>query len=281
MSGVGKPMLMDKMTKERCLKKSGKLDFARVLVEVNAKEELPHVLEIAYPPIGNKPVKVGKTKDEVDASKLKEVLKGGGSVIDKGDNGNLNEYGFVKVGIKSMHLLLQCKPSQRNITNYGPNNQSIQSKGFQSYNKQVKCKSNANIVAGVKKSSSHKVCGGIMKPSVDLSNFNPKVLVRGSGFKSYGVVNALNEDVPVTNDFQALSDNKMAVEDDLEGKVDEECRKVVWPKLKAKVDEIMMSGTYPSMQVKTDWSLSQLDYFVKNFHKYGIDPYDDEEDVQT
>nr|GEV09792.1 reverse transcriptase domain-containing protein [Tanacetum cinerariifolium] len=43
----------------------------------------------------------------------------------------------------------------------------------------------------------------------------------------------------------------------------------------------MMSGTYPSMQVKTDWSLSQLDYFVKNFHKYGIDPYDDEEDVQT
>ncbi|GKG65724.1 hypothetical protein Tco_0687136, partial [Tanacetum coccineum] len=31
------------MTKERCLKKSGKMDFARVLVEVSAEEELPNV----------------------------------------------------------------------------------------------------------------------------------------------------------------------------------------------------------------------------------------------
>nr|GEZ13531.1 hypothetical protein CTI12_AA080440 [Tanacetum cinerariifolium] len=158
MSGVGKPMLMDKMTKERCLKKSGKLNFARVLVKVNAKEKLPHVLEIAYP--------------------LLEVLKGGGSVINKGDNGNLDEYGLVEVGMKNMHVPLQSKPSQRN------NSKNV--------------KYNANIVVDVKKSSSHKVSGGIMKPSVDISNFNPK-----------------------------------------------------------------------------------LDYFVKNFHKYGIDPYDNEEDVQT
>nr|GFD19266.1 hypothetical protein [Tanacetum cinerariifolium] len=106
MSGVGKPMLMEKMTKERCLKKSGKLDFARVLVEVNAEEELPHVLEIAYPPIGNRHVRP-RTEDEVAASKLKEVLKGGGSVIDKGDNGNLDEYGFVEGGMKNMHVPLQ------------------------------------------------------------------------------------------------------------------------------------------------------------------------------
>nr|GFA10168.1 hypothetical protein [Tanacetum cinerariifolium] len=51
MSGIGKPMLMDRMMKDRCLKKAGKLDFARVLVEVSANEELPNVLEIAYPPI--------------------------------------------------------------------------------------------------------------------------------------------------------------------------------------------------------------------------------------
>nr|GFC40173.1 hypothetical protein CTI12_AA432400 [Tanacetum cinerariifolium] len=161
MSGVGKPMLMEKMTKERCLKKSRKLDFARVLVEVNAEEELPH-----------------------------EVLKGGGSVIDKGDNGNLDEYGFVEGGMKNMHVPLQSKPFQRNVTNYGPNNQSIQSKGFFRViiNKNSKnVKSKANIIADVKQSSSHKVSGDIMKPSVDLSNFNPKVLVRGSGSKSYCV----------------------------------------------------------------------------------------------
>ncbi|PWA75843.1 hypothetical protein CTI12_AA240690 [Artemisia annua] len=60
MSGVGKPMIMDKMTRERCLKKAGKLDFARVLVEVNANEDLPSVLEIEYPPLGNRPARVGK-----------------------------------------------------------------------------------------------------------------------------------------------------------------------------------------------------------------------------
>ena len=60
MSGVGRPMIMDKMTKERCLKKAGKLDFARVLVEVSAEEDLPSVLEISYPPLGNRPARVGK-----------------------------------------------------------------------------------------------------------------------------------------------------------------------------------------------------------------------------
>ncbi|GKG50544.1 hypothetical protein Tco_0521644, partial [Tanacetum coccineum] len=49
---------MDKMTKERCLKKAGKLDFAKVLVEVNAVDDLPNVLEIAYPPIWSYPTKI-------------------------------------------------------------------------------------------------------------------------------------------------------------------------------------------------------------------------------
>nr|GEV73614.1 putative reverse transcriptase domain-containing protein [Tanacetum cinerariifolium] len=55
--GVGKTMLMDKLTKERCLKKPGKLDFARVLVEVLAVYELPCSLEIKYPPFGNRPAR--------------------------------------------------------------------------------------------------------------------------------------------------------------------------------------------------------------------------------
>ncbi|PWA80419.1 hypothetical protein CTI12_AA196540 [Artemisia annua] len=42
------------------LKKAGKLDFARVLVEVNANEDLPNILEIEYPPLGNRPARVGK-----------------------------------------------------------------------------------------------------------------------------------------------------------------------------------------------------------------------------
>ncbi|GKE86151.1 RNA-directed DNA polymerase, eukaryota, reverse transcriptase zinc-binding domain protein, partial [Tanacetum coccineum] len=60
MSGIGKPLLMDKMTKDRCLRKAGKLDFARVLVEVSAMDDLPNMLEIAYPPIRSSPAKIGK-----------------------------------------------------------------------------------------------------------------------------------------------------------------------------------------------------------------------------
>ncbi|GJX75383.1 hypothetical protein Tco_0313978 [Tanacetum coccineum] len=60
MSGVGKPLLMDKMTRERCLKKAGKMDFARVLVEVSAEDDLPNILEIEYPPLGIRPARVGK-----------------------------------------------------------------------------------------------------------------------------------------------------------------------------------------------------------------------------
>nr|GEX75883.1 hypothetical protein [Tanacetum cinerariifolium] len=64
------PMLMDRMTKERCLKKARKLDFARVLVEVSANEELPNVLEIAYPPIGNREAKVGKLEAGINGNLL-------------------------------------------------------------------------------------------------------------------------------------------------------------------------------------------------------------------
>nr|GEZ27004.1 hypothetical protein [Tanacetum cinerariifolium] len=56
MSGVGKPLLMDKMTREQCLKKASKMDFARVLVEVSAEDDLPNVIEIEYPPLGNRPL---------------------------------------------------------------------------------------------------------------------------------------------------------------------------------------------------------------------------------
>nr|GFC00012.1 hypothetical protein [Tanacetum cinerariifolium] len=48
-SGVGKPLLMDNMTRERCIKKAGKMDFVRVLLEVSAEDELPNILEIEYP----------------------------------------------------------------------------------------------------------------------------------------------------------------------------------------------------------------------------------------
>ncbi|GKG53764.1 hypothetical protein Tco_0555164, partial [Tanacetum coccineum] len=36
------------------------MDFARVLVEVFMEDELRNILEIEYPPLGNRPARVGK-----------------------------------------------------------------------------------------------------------------------------------------------------------------------------------------------------------------------------
>ncbi|PWA58130.1 hypothetical protein CTI12_AA396760 [Artemisia annua] len=135
MSGVGRPMLMDKMTKERCLKKAGKLDFARVLVGVSAEEELPNVLEISYPPLGNRPARVGKldvkyqwkpplcthcktfghstiscknrprTQEELAAHVIKEAIRVQVPVGSKGKDVVVDEEGFSTVGKKNRSVV--------------------------------------------------------------------------------------------------------------------------------------------------------------------------------
>ncbi|GJX20776.1 RNA-directed DNA polymerase, eukaryota, reverse transcriptase zinc-binding domain protein, partial [Tanacetum coccineum] len=95
----------------------------------------------------------------------------------------------------------------------------------------------------------------VKKNQVDLSNFKPKVLVRGSG--SYGSTDGvLSEIVPVANYFQALDDQVM--ED------------------KEKAIEAAMDIEY-----ENDWSLREMDFFYQNCHKYGLDPSFDDDDVQT
>ncbi|GJU63446.1 putative reverse transcriptase domain-containing protein [Tanacetum coccineum] len=165
MSGVGKPLLMDKMTKERCLKKSGKMDFARVLVEVSAEEELPNVLEIAYPPLGNRPARVGRlevkyqwrpplcthcksfghttlsckirprTEEEIAAKAIKEAIKvKDQAAVDKED-------GFTTVGRKNRPVETHQKDGiDGKFTFKGGNmygNQFSGGKQRQNYNKQV------------------------------------------------------------------------------------------------------------------------------------------------
>ncbi|GJX75385.1 putative reverse transcriptase domain-containing protein [Tanacetum coccineum] len=148
MSGVGKPLLMDKMTRERCLKKARKIDFARVLVEVSAEEDLPNVLEIEYPPLGCSPAHIGKleikyqwkpplcthcktfghntlsckihprTKDEIAADAIKEAIKVKNSAIvnkisDEND-------GFITVGRKNKPIESRLRSAPvRNFNNKG------------------------------------------------------------------------------------------------------------------------------------------------------------------
>ncbi|GJW33357.1 putative RNA-directed DNA polymerase [Tanacetum coccineum] len=169
MSGVGKLLLMDKMTKEHCLKKSSKMNFARVLVEVAADDELPNAFEIEYPPLGSRPARVGKlevkyqwrpplcthcksfghktlsckirprTEEEIAAKSIKEAIKVKDPVavdksLDKDD-------GFITVGRKNRPVeSLHKDVTDRNFTFKGGNMSGNQFSGGnqrQNFNRQM------------------------------------------------------------------------------------------------------------------------------------------------
>ncbi|PWA89282.1 hypothetical protein CTI12_AA034600 [Artemisia annua] len=162
MSGIGKPMLMDKLTRERCLKKSGKLDFARVLVEVSASDELHLSLEIEYPVLGDRPGRIGKlevkyqwkppqcshcktfghstalykvrprTNDEIAAKVLKEALKVNKDNADTSVAGKVDNEGFVTVGKNNKPVGVATNVKQN--SNFRASN-TAQSRGFMGGNR--------------------------------------------------------------------------------------------------------------------------------------------------
>ncbi|GKA50944.1 RNA-directed DNA polymerase, eukaryota, reverse transcriptase zinc-binding domain protein [Tanacetum coccineum] len=142
-------------TKERCLKKAGKLDFTRVLVEVSATDVLPQTLEIEYLSISDRPGIVGKldvkyqwkppqcthckifghtylafkirprTDEEIAARVLKDALK-----VNKCDVKADND-GFVVVGKKNKIVGVQSN-FKKNSNQYRNVNNTSQNRGFQS-----------------------------------------------------------------------------------------------------------------------------------------------------
>ncbi|PWA54700.1 hypothetical protein CTI12_AA432400 [Artemisia annua] len=214
-SGIGKPMLMDKLTKERCLKKSGKLDFARVMVEVSAVEELPSFLEIEYPQFGERPARIGKldvkyqwkpplprTEEELAAKVIIDALKTKDSSPVKGNDGSSVNDGFVEVGKNNKPVVNQSNSKQNNNVNSYVHNKSVPNSSKSNYrpysSKQGSVQLNRGNKGGSKANdSSHKLVGNLVQKSPLSSKFNenfkPKVLVRGSGSKGDGV-SAMVED---------------------------------------------------------------------------------------
>ncbi|GKE06122.1 hypothetical protein Tco_1398140, partial [Tanacetum coccineum] len=41
------------------------------------------------------------------------------------------------------------------------------------------------------------------------------------------------------------------------------------------------AGIYPSKSVRLDCTINQMDYFLKNCHKYHLDPSYEDEDVES
>nr|GEZ16883.1 hypothetical protein [Tanacetum cinerariifolium] len=287
---------------ERCLKKAGKMDFARVLVEVSADDDLPNVLEIEP-----------RSDEEVAAKTLKDVLNVGKSnVMDKGKS-VIDDDGFTVVGKKNKpavsRFVNQGKVGGHNgwsgrglntvkhgYGNSGGGNYGQRRGGGYVQRLQYQQKSNSNVgnmKSGGKFNNNNnkayvlkeKKKSIVDKPFLAFAfnhNYRPKVLVRGSG--SDNVANRpLNEDIPVNNSFNILSKDGDNVEDLGDINVNEEFESKVWPGLKEEVDILLEAGIYPSKQVRLDWSIHQMDYFYKNCHKFHLDPCceDDEEDVES
>ncbi|XP_071702741.1 uncharacterized protein [Rutidosis leptorrhynchoides] len=61
-SQIGKPIAMDKVTKERCVRQTGQAGYARVLVDINANEEIPDHIKAIYPSQNGIPGKLIKIK---------------------------------------------------------------------------------------------------------------------------------------------------------------------------------------------------------------------------
>ncbi|GKC34860.1 hypothetical protein Tco_1047244 [Tanacetum coccineum] len=258
MSGVGKPMLMDKLTRERCLKKSGKLDVARVLVEVSTSDALPHVLEIEVRP---------RTQEETAAKILKDALNVNDSVSKKVRGENIDNDGFVEIGKKNGPVGRHNIFKQNGYQNRS-NNNFIQSRGSQNSNRfnvnngKINFSSRGpaqqdrsgsgefNIQSNGVKGKGSDRSDIVHKPPL-VSKFNAKfqlkVLVRGSGSSEF--MDVKSENVPVKNSFQALEDHDMVDKEECFLKsVDEEFKTVVWSKLKSEVVEVMNYGTEPYLE---------------------------------
>ncbi|GKE06544.1 RNA-directed DNA polymerase, eukaryota, reverse transcriptase zinc-binding domain protein [Tanacetum coccineum] len=308
MSGVGKPLLMDNMTKERCLKKSSKLDFARVLMEVSTDDDLPSSLEISYPPIGSRPAKVGvldvkyqwkpplcthcktfghstlsckvrpRTEEEIVAKNLRDALKIGKPVGDDSGKNIVDDEGFTVVGKKNMPAALQMnarQPKSRGQKKWGGRFQGNVSQGYSNMgsgnNGINRMSSGKNIIGNKAPVQEVKKKSLVEKPVLATTynqDFRPKVLVRGSGSAVAGM-SSLSEDVPVKNSFQVLDDEVMKDQEEcVLETMEEEYNSEILPKLK---QDVMETGIYPALNVRAEWSLAQINFFYRNCHKYGLD----------
>ncbi|GJZ52368.1 RNA-directed DNA polymerase, eukaryota, reverse transcriptase zinc-binding domain protein [Tanacetum coccineum] len=244
------------MTKERWLKKSGKLDFARVLVEINAEEDLPHFLEISYPPFGNRPARIGKlevkyqwnpplcthcksfghcitackvrpmTQNEIAVINVNRSINVGNSVEDIEDDG------FVRVGKKNRPLNVQSVSNKRSEVNRNSGDQGVHNKGFQNNVRR-------NFVV-----SRHNYVGQQSKKNV-------KFVLKDTPVKK-------NSGLQSKNGSSIVQKPMKEKESNIEAAMEEEYNNVVWPKMQ----DVMETGFYP-------------------FIEHGLDPSFEDDDVTT
>ncbi|GJW75105.1 hypothetical protein Tco_0134475 [Tanacetum coccineum] len=297
----------------------GKLDFARVLVEVSADDDLPSLLEIYYPPIGNRPAKVGvldvkyqwkpplcthcktfehstlscmvrpRTEEEVTAKNLKDTLKIGKPDVEISGKKNVDDDRFTVVGKKNRPAALQMnagQPKSGGQNKWGGRFQGNVRQGYSnmgsgnsSFNRQRRFGGGVQGNQFQQKSSSNAGNNGINRMSSGKNTIGNKAAVQEVKKKSL-------VEKPDLADlkcwFEVLDDEVMKDQEEcvLET-MEEEYNSEIWPKLKQDVIDVMETGIYPASNVRAEWSLAQINFFYSNCHKYGLDPSYEDDDVAT
>jgi hypothetical protein len=284
MSCIGKPLLMDRMTMERCVNKSGRMGYARVLVEVTADEELPQNIDFEYEAVGNFPSRVGslnvtfqwkpsvcshckvfghsfkackkreKTEDEI--AELAQKVKKDAEKVNRKEN-DVDDDGFIKVQ----------RGKAAGNKNAGRNNVEVnqQSKGdvFNRLNKgnQNKMK-NKNAAIGKQQGNGEKVYK-VVKDN------------RQDGKMKNKNVGGKNESVPVFNKFDKIGDSDVNLDDVW----DED--NLIYKSEKYVIDQIFKSKVNPSAVVREAWTNAQRDYYALNCYNHGLDEWEEEEYMEV
>ncbi|GJT93774.1 hypothetical protein Tco_1082619 [Tanacetum coccineum] len=228
---------------------NGKLDFARVLVEVVADDELPNTLEIAYPQLGNRSARVGKlevkyqwkpplcshcktfvhptsackarprTEEEIAAKELKAASKGEVLVTKISNVEDKDDDGFVIVGRKNRPVVNKGNANQSNDMNKNSSSIYFQNRGAQRFGRQnfgsmkqsfSRQGPNQQVVQQNKNVKFVPKASLVQKPEL-YSKYNSdyRPKVLVKGSGSNSSIGALVEDVPVTNSFHVLGNCDM------------------------------------------------------------------------
>ncbi|GJX22698.1 putative reverse transcriptase domain-containing protein [Tanacetum coccineum] len=231
-----------------------KMDFARVLVEVSAEYDLSNVLEIEYPPLGNRPARVGKHEEEIVAKAIKDAIELNNPVAAEK---NLEvKGGFVTVGRKNRSLVSQAKIVNNrgfksgNQFSFGNQKQNGNRQGIYgggNYRRNVQ--QNNGVSRKASNQDKYRVNfgkrnngDGVQKKNKD-PNFKPKVFVRGSCSKNNPNL-VSDEAFHVKNAFNVLREVDGDTEDMGNINVNEEFEAKVWLELKEEVGILMKAEPY-------------------------------------
>ncbi|KAD3640142.1 hypothetical protein E3N88_29365 [Mikania micrantha] len=254
-SCIGKPLMLDKPTFDRCNKKEGVVSYARVLVNALAQNRLPDKIKVQFPPKIDAPRKVcyftlsyglkpplcthcnvfGNSNDMCKAKYAKSgTLNGNDVTIDMGDD---------TLQLKNKN---DCLPQVVNDNRIGKNTMENQD-GFTRVQRKKKKKKKKKIPIWQPKSIKHLEVGPSNTKEVSLKG---------------------REKVQVSNSFEVLNveDSDNEIDDYWDGEIK------LWDSEKVEAQKFVKLKALPARVIYAKWSPQLKDYFASICKEVGLDP---------